>query len=64
MLILTLPLHEKGLHSESFFRCKIKSCPNYMPSFTGQLVKEEHILGKLFMYVFLIRDQMELVPQL
>ena len=31
MLILTLPLHEKGLHSESFFRCKIKSCPNYMP---------------------------------
>ncbi len=22
MLILTLPLHEKGLHQESFFRCQ------------------------------------------
>ena len=22
MLILTLPLHEKGLHMESFFRCQ------------------------------------------
>ena len=34
MLILTLPLHEKGLHTESFFRYKItykiKSCFNDM----------------------------------
>lgn len=64
MLILTLPLHEKGLHSESFFRCKIKSCPNYMTLLYWTTSKGGTYHRAAFMYVFLIRDQMELVPQL
>ena len=47
-----------------FFVAKLKAALIICPSFTGQLVKEEHIIGQLFMYVFLIRNQMELVPQL
>ncbi len=48
MLILTLPLHEKGLHSESFFRYKTKTCLMIWLPFIGCSVKGGISLWQLF----------------